>query len=128
MAAVLPLTHRAEKLLMKAFIIISLLISATPALSAEVGWDTNKSVHENVIVMEPELQMLLLALLVNKTGRSCEPVVHTYQGGTESGDHYWTIACLNGAKWSVMLADDGYQVMSCAKWEQLSEHSCLASF
>lgn len=113
---------------MKTFIAIFLLVSTTSAFAAEIDWDINKSVHENVLALESKLQMLSLAILVEKTGRSCKPVLHTYQGGTDSGDHYWTIECLSGTMWSVMLADEGYQVMSCTEWEELSERSCLASF
>ena len=112
---------------MKTLLAIFLLLSTT-AFAVEFEWDINKSAHENVLAMEYKLQMLTLALLVKETGRSCNPLLHKYQGGTESGDHYWTIACINGTRWSVMLADEGYQVMSCTEWEKISERSCLASF
>lgn len=112
---------------MKTVFAIFLLVT-TPAFADKSDWDSNKSVHENVLAMEYKLQMLTLAFLVTESGRSCQPVLHRYQGGTESGDHYWTIGCLNGTRWSVMLADDGYQVMSCTMWEKISERSCLASF
>ena len=104
-----------------------LLLLSTSAFANDFKWDINKSAHENVLAMEYKLQMVTLALLVKETGRNCKPLLHKYQGGTESGDHYWTIGCLNGTQWSVMLADDGYQVMSCPEWEKIIERSCLAS-
>ena len=112
---------------MKTLFAISLLIS-TSAIASEFDWDINKTVHENVLAMEDELQMFTLAFLVKEAGHSCQPVLHAYQGGTESGDHYWMIGCANGTDWSVMLAKEGYQVISCMEWEKLSERSCLASF
>ena len=105
-----------------------LLLLSLSAFANEFEWDINKSAHENVQAMDYKSQMLTLALLVKETGRNCEPSLHKYQGGSELGHHYWTIGCLNGAQWSVMLTDEGYQVISCTEWEKISRRSCLASF
>ena len=112
---------------MKTLFAILLLGSAT-VFASEFDWDVNKSVHENVLAMEYELQIYTLAFLVKETGQRCKPVFRAYQGGTESGEHYWMLGCLNGTDWSVMLADDGYQVISCTVWEELSKRSYLSSF
>ena len=112
---------------MKALLVV-LLLGSIPTFAAEFEWDVDRSVHENVVTMDAELQMLTLAFLVNETGHRCRPVFHAYQGETESGDHYWMIGCTDGTDWSVMLAVEGYQVISCLEWEKLSERSCLASF
>ena len=112
---------------MKTLSAILLLLSIS-AFADEFEWDINKSAHENVLAMDYKLQMVTLALRVKETGRNCQPSLHKYQGGTELGDHYWTIGCLNGVHWSVMLTDEGYQVMSCAEWEKISGRSCLTSF
>lgn len=105
-----------------------LLLASSAAFADQFDWDVNKSVHENVLAMQDELQMFTLAFLVNESGYSCEPVLHTYQGRTGPGNHFWMVGCSNGTDWSVMLADDGYQVISCAEWEQYSERSCLDAF
>lgn len=105
-----------------------LLLGSTSSFAAEFDWDVNRSVHENVTAMEQELQMYTLAFLVKESGRRCKPALRAYQGGTESGEHYWMLGCNNGTDWSVMLADDGYQVISCSLWEELSKRSCLSSF
>lgn len=112
---------------MRILVAILLLVS-TSSSAAEFDWDVKKSVHENILAMEYDLQMYTLAFLVKETGRSCMPVLRAYQGGTESGEHFWMLGCNNGTDWSVMLGDDGYQVISCTLWEELSRRSCLSSF
>lgn len=105
-----------------------MLLLSISAYASEYEWDISRSAHENVLAMDYKSQMLALALLVQGTGRSCQPSLHKYQGVTDSGDHYWTVGCASGAQWSLMLADEGYQVMSCTEWEKVSGRSCLASF
>lgn len=112
---------------MKIFTAILLLLS-TSAFAGEFDWDVNKSVHENVLAMDYKLQIYTLAFLVKESGHSCKPILRGYQGDTEEGDHYWVVGCLDGTDWSVMLADDGYQVMKCKLFEKLSGNSCLATF
>ena len=113
---------------MKSFAAILLLVISTFVYADEFAWDFNKTVHENFLSMEYDLQLYTLAFFVRESGHSCSPVFRGYQGGTEEDGHFWMIGCREGTDWSVLLADDGYQGMNCRELEQFIGYSCLAGF
>ena len=113
---------------MKSLAAILLLVISTFVYADEFAWDFNKTVHENFLAMEYDLQLYTLAFFVRESGHNCSPVFRGYQGGTEENGHYWMIGCREGTDWSVLLADDGYQVMNCQELEQFIGYSCLSGF
>lgn len=113
---------------MKKLAAILLLVISASVYANEFSWNSNKTVHENVLAMEYELQLFTLAFLVRESGHSCSPVFRGYQGSPQEDVHYWMIGCREGTDWFVLLANDGYQVLNCQELEQFVRYSCLSGF